>query len=243
MLPWNSTGRILKKNRFSEAQTIQQQAFPRINDTMYATRNSRKLFIKKKRQDLSTLIDRFLLHISRKVYMKMTNKITTNRSNEQTSWEIHPSPNDLQLLATTSAGPATKMSLETKIIQTKRQTDLIVRPCLLQTRTLKEYRYTDHPPPKQFIRSKENNSRNNSKQSSTQQQGKDPILILLPPYIPVHSNRNRCCSPDGALRPVALQSKAKQNRTKREDDAGDDSDRKTKPTKTREEKGRQYSVL
>lgn len=146
MLPWNSTGRILKKNRFSEAQTIQQQAFPRINDTMYATRNSRKLFIIKNRQDLSTLIDRFLLHISRTVYMKMTNKITTNRSNEQTSWEIHPSPNDLQLLTTTSAGPATKMSIEPKIIQTKRQTDLIVRPCLLQTRTLKEYRDTDHPP-------------------------------------------------------------------------------------------------
>jgi hypothetical protein len=69
------------------------------------------------------------------------------------------------------------------------------------------------PPEKQFIRSKEKQFKK-QQQAGTQQQGKDPILILLPPYIPVNSNRNRCCSPDGVLRPVALQSRGKQSKAK-----------------------------
>jgi hypothetical protein len=99
------------------------------------------------------------------------------------------------------------------------------------------------PPRKQFIRSKRKQFKK-QQQADTQQQGKDPILILLPPYIPVNSNRNKCCSPDGVFRPVALQSSAKQSKTeqarrrrrrrlRRENEA----------KKNTREKGRQRSAL
>jgi hypothetical protein len=51
------------------------------------------------------------------------------------------------------------------------------------------------------------------------------------------------------LRPVALQSRAKQSKAKqakqnkREYDAGDDCDGKTKPTKTQEKKGANITAL